>query len=199
MKLPVTIAVCLIAVGVVSRVLGEPGPVSGGGSGYNTQPVIASPTSPSTQPGTATSSSTQNDSDVDDSLYRVPTKDSPGNGVMLRDDGALREKPLGREKMVVVDSSKKLPSSGSDPKFQGSLLNAGLTSLDKPALKANETNNEGVKAKTTQPNPIIQARERDVTKKLEPLSASSKLDLSLLPAASATASPAAKSAPSPKQ
>jgi hypothetical protein len=200
MKLPATMAACLITIGILSPAFGDPGAVSGGGSGgaYNTQPIGTSPTSSSTTSGPSPSPA-QNDPDIDDTLYRTSTKDSPGSSVMLRDEGALREKPRAREKVVEVNSSKSLPSSGTDPKFQGSLLNLGLAPMERVAAKTTETKKEGATVKSTQANPIRQARDRDTRKELEPLSASSKLDLSLLPAPSATVSPAAKSAPSQKQ
>src|SRR5438105_15026602 len=163
MKLPTTIAACLITIGILSPAFSDPGSTSGGGAGYNTQPMGMSPTSSSTQTGSSASaaspSPTQSDSGTgDDTLYRTNT--GAGAGVMLREEGILREKPRAREKVVEVNSSKSLPSSGSDPKFQGSLLNLGLTPIEQVGAKGTEANKERAMVKSTQPNPISQARDR---------------------------------------
>jgi hypothetical protein len=57
---------------------------------------------------------------------------------MLRDEGALHFKTRPKEKIQEVDSLKNLQSSGSDPKFQGSLLNSAVTEIKKVNEKANE-------------------------------------------------------------
>ena len=57
---------------------------------------------------------------------------------MMRDEGPLHFKTRPKEKVQEVDSLKKLPSSGTDPKFQGSLLHSSLSSIESLGEKANE-------------------------------------------------------------
>ena len=57
---------------------------------------------------------------------------------MMRDEGPLHFKTRPKEKVQEVDSLKKLSSSGTDPKFQGSLLHSGLSSIESLGEKANE-------------------------------------------------------------
>lgn len=72
----------------------------------------------------------------DDSLYRGKTSDS--TNPMLRDEGALHFKTRPNEKIKEVDSLKNLQSTGTDPKFQGSFITSGVSSIDKVGVKANE-------------------------------------------------------------
>jgi hypothetical protein len=65
----------------------------------------------------------------DDALYRGKTGES-GEAAMLRDEGRLHFKTHGKEKIQQVDSVKNLQSSGSDPKFQGSLLHSSVASIE---------------------------------------------------------------------
>jgi hypothetical protein len=95
--------------------------------------------STNTRPKKPDSTDTSDSSDTDDdSLYREKTKDSLASGAMSRDEGQLTRKPRKKEKVSVVDSTKKLPTSGTDPKFQGSLLHSSVTSIDYVGEKAND-------------------------------------------------------------
>jgi len=91
---------------------------------------------------TATSASAENTpnpenntAEHDDTLYRGKTSDS--ENPMLRDDGALHFKSRPKERIHEVDSLKNLQSTGTDPKFQGSFITSGVSSIDKVAEKAN--------------------------------------------------------------
>src|SRR5205814_7468112 len=159
MKLPIAVSTFALAIGIMSYAFADPGPVSGAPGGVTTQPVISSPTSSTsdhstsgiTPPGTgayssgtgsssATSAATPNESNTDendDTLYRGKTTET-GNP-MARDEGPLHFKTRPKEKIQEVDSLKDLPSSGSDPKFQGSLLNSAVTEIEEVDEKANET------------------------------------------------------------
>src|SRR5712692_201656 len=64
----------------------------------------------------------------DDTLYRGKTSES--EVPMLRDEGRLHFKTRPKEKVQEVDSLKNLQSSGSDAKFQGSLLHSSVTSIE---------------------------------------------------------------------
>ena len=77
----------------------------------------------------ASSDSNSDSSDTDDpSLTRLKTSDSLGSGSMTRDEGQLTAKVLRREKISNVDT-KKLPTSKTDSKFQGSLLQSSVSSI----------------------------------------------------------------------
>ena len=65
----------------------------------------------------------------DPSLQRLKSSDSLGQGTMSRDDGQLTAKVRRREKVSHVESTKQLPTSGIDPKFQGSLLHSSVSSI----------------------------------------------------------------------
>jgi hypothetical protein len=77
--------------------------------------------------------------DHDDALYRGKTSDSANP--MLRDDGALHFKTHPGEKAHEIDS-KKLFSSGTDPRFQGELAISGVSSIEKIAPKPEQTQQE---------------------------------------------------------
>jgi hypothetical protein len=72
----------------------------------------------------------------DDTLYRGKTSDM--ETVLLRDEGALHFKPRPKEKIQEVDTLKDLRTSGSDSKFQGSLLHNSVTSIEDVGAKAVE-------------------------------------------------------------
>jgi hypothetical protein len=123
-----------------------PGTYSSGTSGATTNGSGAG-ASGSANSGSSSSSSSSNnnnptytgtDDEDDPSLYRTKTQDSLGVGAMSRDEGQLTAKPRRREKVTVVDSTKKLPTSGTDPKFQGSLLHSSVTSIDDVSLKPDQ-------------------------------------------------------------
>ena len=99
-----------------------------------------------------------------------------------------------KEKVQEVDSLKKLPSSGLDPKFQGTLLNSDLNAIAKISGKANENREE-----TDQSDPRFKTTRLTFTpaKSDEPKGAQS--DSSPSPTPSPTVSPAAKSSGEPKQ
>src|SRR5437667_11415258 len=158
MKLPIAFSIVALAIGIMSYAFADPGPVSGAAGGVTTQRVLSRPTSWTsdhstsgiTPPGTgasssgtgsssATSAATPNESNTDesdDTLYRGKTSET--ENPMMRDEGPLHFKTRPKEKVQEVDSLKKLPSSGIDPKFQGSLLHSGLSSIESLGEKANE-------------------------------------------------------------
>src|SRR5437762_10902009 len=214
MKLPIAFSIVALAIWIMSDACADPGPVSGAPGGVTTQPVISSPTSSTsdhstsgiTPPGTgayssgtgsssATSADTPNESNTDesdDTLYRGKTGES--ENPMLRDEGPLHFKTRPKEKVQEVDSLKKLPSSGLDPKFQGTLLNSDLNAIAKISGKANENREE-----TDQSDPRFKTTRLTFTpaKSDEPKGAQS--DSSPSPTPSPTVSPAAKSSGEPKQ
>jgi hypothetical protein len=83
----------------------------------------------------ATPNQEANTAEHDDSLYRGKTSDS--ENTMLRDEGALHFKTHPKERIKEVDA-KRLPTSGTDPKFQGSFITSGTNSIDSVAAKGYE-------------------------------------------------------------
>ena len=73
----------------------------------------------------------------DPTLTRLKGKDSLAAGSMSRDEGQLTAKVRRREKVSQVESTKQLPTSGIDPKFQGSLLHSSVGSILDVGEKAN--------------------------------------------------------------
>jgi hypothetical protein len=72
-------------------------------------------------------------SEEDDTLYRGKTSEMATT--LMRDDGALHFKPRAKEKVQEVDTLKDLRTSGSDSKFQGSLLHNSVTSIEDVGAK----------------------------------------------------------------
>jgi hypothetical protein len=138
-----------------------------------------------------TSDATNTGSDTDDTVTRLKTNDSLGAGSMSRDEGQLTAKQRRREKVLHVESTDKLPTSGTDPKFQGSLLHSGVTSIQDVGDKANaetevlDESDPRFKAKRLVFSPATEDESK--TKKKE--SSRTKADTSPSPSPSATASP----------
>ena len=120
----------------------------------------------------------------DDTLYRGKTSDM--QTTLLRDEGALHFKPRAKEKIQEVDTLKDLQSSGSDSKFQGSLLHNSLTSIEdvgaKPVEGAKAQQSGAPRTRRHQVFPVP-----DDSPKTE--SDQAKADSSPSPSPSASASP----------
>ena len=135
MKLRMRIAVFSLSLGMASYLFADPisdlNRVMGGpATGIGTKSSPATDAAPE-----ATANESKNDTG-DDTLYRGKTSES--QNLMLRDEGPLHFKTRPKEKVQEVDSLKALQSSGSDPKFDGSLLNSGITSIDNVSKKISE-------------------------------------------------------------
>src|SRR5438105_15958410 len=130
MKPTSVLSIVAVAIGLTSLCLA--------GAPQQSDPVnsLALPgTTTGTKPeGTPNESKTD---ESDDTLYRGKTTES--ENPMLRDEGALHFKTRPKEKVQEVDSLKNLHSSGSDPKFQRSLLNSDVSAIENIKEKANET------------------------------------------------------------
>jgi len=204
MKLPIASSIFALAIGIMSGAFAGPAPVSGGLGGIATQPVISSPTSTSdrstsgitppdpyssgTGSTSASSAATPNESNTDendDTLYRGKTTET-GNP-MARDEGPLHFKTRPKEKIQEVDSLKDLPSSGSDPKFQGSLLNSAVTEIEEVDEKANETRDA-----EDEGDPRFKTKRLVFTADKNDQSKQAQSDSTPSPTPSPTASPAAK-------
>lgn len=215
MKALITFAIVAFSIGIISYASAGPAPVSGGPGDVTTEPVVSGATSTADQstgvapPGTmstgiGTTSATatgaapaaapneNNTDENDDTLYRGKTSES--ENPMLRDEGPLHFKTRPKEKIQEVNSLKNLQSSGSDPKFQGSLLNSNVSSIEKVSEKAKETRDL-----TEEGDPRFRTKRLTFTadNNAEPKKAQS--DSSPSPTPSPTTSPAAKNSGGSKQ
>jgi hypothetical protein len=201
MKLPIAFSIVALAIGIMSYGFAGPAPVSGAPGGVTTQPSTSGITPPgtgayssgtgSTSPSSSATPNESNTDENDDTLYRGKTSET--ENPMMRDEGPLHFKTRPKEKIQEVDSLKKLPSSGTDPKFQGSLLHSGLSSIESLGEKANEADaadevDPRFKTKRLTFKPV----ESDEPKKAEANSTPS-------PTPSPTASPTAKEASRSKE
>jgi hypothetical protein len=143
---------------------------------------------------------TGTDDEDDPTLYRTKSQDSLASGAMSRDEGQLTVKPRRREKISTVDSTKKLPTTGTDPKFQGSLLHSSVTSIDDISAKPDEAGDadqqdaqqDEVDPRFTKPRLVFKPQTTsDDSKKKE--SARAAADSS--PSPTATPTPASPSSP----
>ena len=138
MKLFLTL--CFLITGLIALVLAAPGDnsydPSSRGNVAPSQPNYSTHVTP-----TPSEEEEQKDAGVgDDSLYRGSTKDSLGQPA-LRDEGPMHEKTHPNEKVIQVDS-RKLPSSGTDPKFQTSFLTSGANAIEDVAPKVTPKTNK---------------------------------------------------------
>jgi hypothetical protein len=88
----------------------------------------------------ATPDPESNTAEEDDSLYRGKTSES--ENPMLRDEGRLHFKTHPKERVKEVDSLKSLQSTGTDPKFQGSFITSGTSSINSIADKTDKASNK---------------------------------------------------------
>jgi len=133
----------------------------------------------------------------DPTLERLRSKESLGAGSMSRDDGQLTAKARRREKVSQVDSTKHLPTSGTDPKFQGSLLHSSVSSIadlgekavePSPTPEADHEANDESDSRFKAKRLVFTPMSDDEPKKKE--SPRSKEDASPSPSPKASASPA---------
>jgi hypothetical protein len=120
----------------------------------------------------------------------IEVKPANPENPMLRDEGALHFKTRPKEKIQEVDSLKNLPSSKSDPTFQGSLLNSGMSSIEQVSAKADEADeaaDEGDPRFKTKRLTFKPAQNEEAKK--------AQSDSSPSPTPSPTTSPAAKNSP----
>lgn len=185
----------------------SPPSASGATSDPYINPSSASTTGSSTHPSTQKPSSSD-DSDggdasgssndvQDDTLYRMSTKEALAAGVMGRDEGQLTRKPTRREKVSEVESTKQLKTSGTDPKFQGSLLHSSVTSIEDLGQKASDDAGD----KETEPvvegearfkaKHLVFSQEESNNSKKKKENSHTKAETSPSPSPSATASAAA--------
>lgn len=177
------------SIGLISYAIAGPTPVSPGGIGYNTQPVGSSAGAPASSnfgtqgaSGSQSNSNSGSSSSGDDQSHEVG-KDADGFPILKGKPGAEREK------IIQLKDGKTLPTSGVDPKFQGSLLN---TSVDSIASIAPKKNKDAAAAKvelqlqTTNPRTVAKDGA-DPQKKSEPVYTRSSEKPSPTPTPSPTA------------
>ena len=187
MKLPIAFSIVALAIGMRSDAFAQSTPPNRGPSPSGITPPATGAYSSETGSASPSSSATPSESNTDesdDTLYRGKTSET--ENPMMRDEGPLHFKTRPKEKIQEVDSLKKLPSSGTDPKFQGSLLHSGLSSIESLGEKANEADTtDEVDPRFTTKRLTFKPVERDEPKKAEANSTPS-------PTPSPTASPTAK-------
>ena len=194
MKLPIAFSIVALAIGMRSDAFAQStSPNRGPSPSGITAPATGAYSSEtgSASPSSSATPSESNTDESDDALYRGKT--SEAENPMLRDEGPLHFKTRPKEKIQEVDSLKKLPSSGTDPKFQGSLLHSGLSSIESLGEKANEADTtDEVDPRFTTKRLTFKPVERDEPKKAEANSTPS-------PTPSPTASPTAKNSNKSKE
>ena len=142
--LPLSIVGLSIAFGVYSFAQGEHAAALPDNS-YDGQRTGLGTSSKNATGATPTPGDDESNTDEkDDTLYHGKTSDM--ETTLLRDEGALHFKRKPKEHTREVNSLKDLPSSGTDPKFQGSFITSGVSSINKVAAKANSV--EGTEQQT---------------------------------------------------
>jgi hypothetical protein len=139
--------------------------------------------------GVQPSDNTPDNVEGDDSVVRLKTSDSMAAGAMSRDEGQLSRKRQPKERVSEVDS-KKLKTSGTDGKFQGSLLHSSVTSIDDVGVKASQ-DAEGQAQSGAQPlrHKVFVTENNDESKKNETAHAKADSSPSSSPSPSPSASP----------
>jgi hypothetical protein len=161
------------------------------GTGSTSGPGASSATG-STGVSTAATPNESNTDESDDALYRGKTSET--ENPMLRDEGPLHFKTRPKEKVQEVDSLKKLPSSGTDPKFQGSLLHSGISSIESLVEKANEADDAA-----DQVDPRFKTKRLTFKPVHSDESKKAETDSTPSPTPSPTASPTAKDSSKSKE
>jgi hypothetical protein len=161
-------------------------------SGSSTNTTTGIGTTSKNASGSTQSDDSKSDAEGDNTVYRMKSQDSLAAGAMSRDEGQLTRKPRRTEKILEVESTKQLPSSGTDPKFQGSLLHSSVTSIDDVGVKAGQ-DGEGQEQSGPRPlrHKIFITENSDESKKKE--SSHAKADSSPSPTPSPSVSPGAPS------
>jgi len=209
---PVSVPLFIIfigCVGLMSYAVAGPSPVSPGGTGSGTEPVTSD--AGSTQSGssanqtgtqaaptnTASSSATNSQnysatpSSQDDQSTPLGT-DGNGFPILKRKSGAQREK------VIELKDGQKLPTSGVDPKFQGSLLNVRIDPINSIVSEANKDSGSNEDPRFQSKHLSLTKDGTDLQKKSSTASVRLGEDPSPSPTPSATASPGATGSPSGK-
>ena len=188
--------------GLISYAIAGPTPVSPGGTGNSTEPVVSSAGNPGggnfggqTTPTNTSSGSTStygSQSNSGSSSSGDESQNIAGTGA----DGlpVLKRKPGDeREKIIEVKDGQRLPTSGVDPKFQGSLLNTSIDSIASLVpRKDKDADATKVELKLQTANPNAAKDGAEPRKKSEPAYARPKANPSPASKPSTAASPAAK-------
>ncbi len=153
-------------------------------TGIGTTSKSASVAAPS-----ATPDQESNTDENDDALYRGKTSEVLGDA--LYGEGPLHFKTRPKERIREVDSLKNLQSTGTDPKFQGSFVTSGVSSIDKVAEKANPVEQAAPQIEQ-EGDPRFVRRHLTFAPEPEDKTAKPAADSSPSPTPSPTASPAKK-------
>jgi hypothetical protein len=176
----------------------DPIPVDGRGGGYNTEPVVQSAGSAmDNNPGTAATGTTGAGSTTTSASQTNPGTSGTEHAPSSAGNASSTElHPHGGQNVVEraskIESVDKLPSSGTDPRFSGSLLDRSVSSIDNVKAAASEgraAGNDDPRFRTKSSNPD---READSRKNSGSRASS---NASPAPSAAANSSPAAKASP----
>jgi hypothetical protein len=165
----------LSSIGLVSYVFAEPTPNSNFG-------VQAKPTN--SAPDSASSSQSNSGSSQDDQTNIAGT-DGDGLPVLKRKPGAEHEK------IIQLKDGQKLPTSGVDPKFQGSLLNTSVDSIVSVSPQADKNRGAGNKEPRSKKSDLSVTKESSDSQKKNG-SSSARSDENPTPTPSATVPAATK-------
>jgi len=195
MKSPIAFAIVAVSIGLISKGFADPDPVNplnASNSDRQTSIGTTSATAKEKGPNPEGTPDESKTDESDDTLYRGKTSES--ENPMLRDEGPLHFKTHPKEKVQEVDSLKNLHSSGSDPKFQRSLLNSDVSAIENISEKANETRDAADAG-----DPRFKTKRLTFTPDKNNELKKAQSDSSPSPTPSPTTSPAAKNSGETKQ
>jgi hypothetical protein len=188
------------ATGLISYAIAGPTRVSPGGAGNSTEPVISNNGAPAsnnfgtqTAPTNNAANSTSSSSSSPGNSGSSSSGDENPNIAGTDADGlpVLRAKPgTEREKIIQLKDGQTLPTSGVDPKFQGSLLNTSVDSIASIAPKKDKDAAAKTELKLQATNPNAAKDGADPQSKSEPAHAQPKENQPQTSKPSASASPA---------
>lgn len=209
---PVSVRLFIIfigSVGLISSAVAGPTPVSPGGTGSGTEPVVSD--AGSTQGGSsanqtgaqAAPTNTAPSSATDSQNYSATPDGQNDQSTPLGTDGngfpILKRKPGAQhEKVIELKDGQKLPTSGVDPKFQGSLLNVRIDPINSIVSEANKDSGSNHDPRFQSRHLRLTKDGADLQKKSQAASVRLNEDPSPSPTPSATASPGATGSPSAK-
>ncbi len=194
---PVSVRLFIIfigSVGLISYAIAEPTPDAGstqGGSSGNQTGTQAAPTNTASSSATNSQNYSATPSSQDDQSTPLGT-DANGFPILKRKPGAQHEK------VIELKDGQKLPTSGVDPKFQGSLLNVRIDPINSIVSEANKDSGSNEDPRFQSKHLSLTKDGADLQKKSQTASVRLHEDPSPSPTPSATASPGATGSPSAK-
>jgi len=189
--------VIILGAALTSSVFSDPNPAnSGTGSASGSSAGNSAAPSPTSGP----SSGLQTGNSLGSMYYQpAPDEHGPNDHGESLDAGAPVSGPQRHERVFEVDSLKKLPTTGVDSKFRGSLLDNSIDSIKSLNPKATTSNQPADPRFRTKELILNLEKAGDQPKKSEPKPARVEAETTPSPTPSATASPAAKDSDSSRR